>query len=173
MNATGNWPGPVPTPEQHVALMRAHAKQLRDQADRYEAAAASIEGAEIPTPSTTPTRAIPSTHRVVAAKAVTPPRASSKPREETLERNRKAVESQGLTAASKALGVNYATLYGQATRLGWKVAKSTRQKAPAPRPSRSKGDPETPGALRRCDRCEQMTRSDPCQHCGHKWKREK
>ena len=44
MTAAGNWTGTVPTPEQHVALMRAHAKQLRDQADRYDAAAASIEG---------------------------------------------------------------------------------------------------------------------------------
>ena len=49
MTVTANWTGAIPTTEQHVALMRAHAKQLRDQADRYEAAAASIEGAPAPT----------------------------------------------------------------------------------------------------------------------------
>lgn len=48
MTTTANWTGTVPTPEQHVALMRLHAKQLRDQADRYEAAADSIEGAAPP-----------------------------------------------------------------------------------------------------------------------------
>jgi hypothetical protein len=167
MTVTANWTGAIPTTEQHVALMRLHAKQLRDQADRYDVAIAAIEGAgQIPTPSTAPSRAIPSTKRIVKAPISTVRRSGGKAVGEELERYRKVVEAKGLSVAADELGVGYNTLYYQAKRGGWKLPKS------APRAVKVAAK-EATGALRRCDRCEQMTRSDPCQHCGHNWIRGK
>jgi hypothetical protein len=116
-------------------------------------------------------RAEKKTHTPKPAAAAGKPRNTARPSDEVLARNKRAVEAHGVKAASEELGVNYATLYGQAGRYGWKIPARSRQ--PTGKALEKAAAKEATGALRRCERCEQMTRSNPCQHCGHPWKREK
>jgi predicted RNA-binding Zn-ribbon protein involved in translation (DUF1610 family) len=176
----------------HVTLMREHAAQLRAQADRYDQAIRCIVGdgppAEVfrrPTVTTTAVRLAKVTIR--DTRGETPKRTVATP--DVLERHRKAVEQLGLTAAAEKLGVKYNTLMYQAKRGDWKVYRNGHGRPAAEKPAdtstpkrkytpRGKGmdaiaAKDSSTALRRCERCQQMTRSNPCQHCGFGWKREK
>jgi hypothetical protein len=89
-----------------------------------------------------------------------------KPDEAKVARARKLVEHQGYTLkrAAAAVEMNYATLYGRATREGWDVPKRGTASVPEPKLPTEK----SPRQAVRCPNCKRKTETSPCRHCFEK-----